>query len=900
MKGRETAMFSNDRWHARSVEDVLRTLGTGRTGLSVEEASRRLQETGPNELRREAVASPLVLFLHQFKDFLMVILLVATAVSALLGEVLDAAVIFAIVVLSALLGFFQEYRASRALEALKRMAAPEADVVRDGQEQKVLAREVVTGDIVLLATGDRVPADGRIVEDYNLKVDESAFTGESEPVMKQSEPLAGETPLPERTDMAYAGTTVIAGRGAAVVVATGMQSEFGKIAHLVQIEDGRHSPLEQRMAEIGRRLGMGAIAIVAVVVLAGLGRGEHPLDMFLWGVSLAVAAVPEALPAVVTGALTIGVQRMARRQAIVRRLPAVETLGSTTVICSDKTGTLTKNEMTVRRLWLGEQTLEVTGIGYEPRGDIIGPIETDRSDIATLARIAALCNDAHLLRNEKGRHYVLGDPTEGALLVLAAKAGFEPEPLRLEYPRVEEIPFDSVRKRMTTIHQMPEGAGLVCAKGAPEVILSRCSLFLKSGKPAPLTPDVRRRIVENNENMASQALRLLALAYREIESPTVEATEETAEKDLVFVATTGMVDPPREEVKAALRLAQQAGVRTVMVTGDHRLTAVAVARELGWQQDGEMALTGADLDRIADEQFPSVAERVGVYARTSPEHKLRLVSALQSKGQIVAMTGDGINDAPALRRADIGVAMGLAGTDVTKEAADMVLSDDNYATIVAAIEEGRVIYDNIRKFIRYLLSTNSGELLTVFVAVIAGLPMPLLAIQILWINLVTDGLPALALGVEPAEPGVMRRPPRPPHESIFARGLWQHIIWVGLMMAAGSLAVMVWGLANYSLETTRTMVFLTLASFQMFHVLAIRSERESVFKVGFFSNPYLTGGVALAFALQLAITYLPLLQATFSTTSLDILQLGVCLGVSHSIFWAVEAEKWLWHHRPRR
>ncbi|MDO8673249.1 MAG: HAD-IC family P-type ATPase, partial [Dehalococcoidia bacterium] len=613
-------------------------------------------------------------------------------------------------------------------------------------------------------------------------------------------------------------------------------------------------------------------------------------------------AVPEALPAIVTGALTIGVQRMARRRAIVRRLPAVETLGSVTVICSDKTGTLTRNEMTVRRLWLAEQELEVTGVGYDAEGTVLlaGQPKGESPDLAMFARVSVLCNDAHLLSGQNERQSVLGDPTEGSLLVLAAKAGIAPEPVRLDYPRVNEIPFDAVRKRMTTIHRTPAGRGLACLKGAPEVILNRCSQYMKEGSPTPITPDIRRNILEHSETMAEQALRVLALAYRELDHHLVEMTEENVEADLIFVGLAGMVDPPRQEVKHAIAAANQAKVRTVMITGDHKLTALAVARELGWKQDSETALTGVDLDRISDEDLPLIAASVGVYARTSPEHKLRLVRALQENGQIVAMTGDGINDAPALRRADVGVAMGIAGTDVTKEAADIVLADDNFATIVAAVEEGRVIYDNIRKVIRYLLTTNSGELLTVFIAVLAGWPMPLLAIQILWVNLVTDGLPALALGVEPAEPGVMRRPPRPPGESIFARGLWQHVVWVGSLMAVGSLGVMYWGMANYSLDTTRTMVFLTLASFQMFHILAIRSERESLFKIGLFTNPYLLGAVLLTFALQMAITYVPFLQATFSTRPLNLLQLAVCLITSSTVFWGVEIEKWQLRRRSSR
>ena len=884
-------------WHARKPDEVLRALGTSRNGLSAEEARRRLEEVGPNELRREQRVSPIILFLHQFKAFLVLLLLGATIVSIALGEVLDAAVILAIVVLSAFLGFVQEYRASRALEALKRMAAPMADVIRGAEEQRVPSREIVPGDIILLSVGDRVPADARLIEVYNLKVDESTFTGESMPVEKQVDPLPEDLPLADRTNMVFAGTTVIHGRGVAVVVATGMNTEFGQIAHLVQMTEEEHTPLESRMEEIGRRLGVAALGIVGVVVALGIWRGGELLEMFIWGVSLAVAAVPEALPAVVTGTLTIGVQRMARRNAIIRKLPAVETLGSTTVICSDKTGTLTKNEMTVRRIWLGGRWIEVTGTGYEPQGEfrLDSNVLVPQGDLLQLARIAVLCNDAHLLRDQAGRHYILGDPTEGSLLVLAAKASQEPEPVRIDYPRVNEIPFSPVRKRMTTVHLTPEGKGIVCIKGAPEVVLAHCTRYLRDGQAMPLGAATRQAVMMASEEMASQALRVLALAYKEIPNPYVEATEEFLETDLTLAGVLGMVDPPREEVQQALRKAELAGVRSVMVTGDHRLTAIAVARELGLLKEGDITLTGSELDGLSDEEFLRIVDRVTVYARTSPQHKLRIVHALQAREHIVAMTGDGINDAPALRQANIGVAMGITGTDVTKESADMILADDNYATIVRAIEEGRIIYDNIRKFLRYLLSTNSGEILTMFIAVLVGLPVPLLAIQILWVNLITDGLPALALALEPAEQDVMQRPPRPPRESVFARGLWQHILWVGMLMATGTLAIMIWALSRYSLESAQTMVFLTLASFQLFHVMAIRSERQSLISLGPLSNPYLTAAVALAFALQLAVTYLPPLQGAFRTVNLDGLQMTACLLVSSTVLWAVEFEKWLLH-----
>ncbi|MBI4322597.1 MAG: calcium-translocating P-type ATPase, SERCA-type [Chloroflexi bacterium] len=858
-------------WHARSVEQTLEELGSGRDGLSTVEALRRLDEFGPNELRKEGDKSPLLIFLHQFKEFLMVLLLIATGISVIVGEFLDAAVIMFIVVVSAFLGFVQEFRASRALDALKRMSAPVASVVRDGEEQKVPAREVVPGDIVLLATGDRAPADGRLIEEYNLKVDQSAFTGESEAVEKDVREIPAETPLADMTNVVFAGTTVIYGRGVAVTFATGMRTEFGKIAHLVQAAEDEHTPLESRMGEIGRKLGLGSLAIVVLVVGLGLLRGEHLLAMFLWGLSLAVAAVPEALPAVVTGALTIGVQRMARRHAIIRKLPAVETLGSTTIICSDKTGTLTKNEMTVRRIWMGEQVISVTGVGYEPIGEFRLNDQSAVKDggLALLSRIAVLCNDAHLLRDEKGRHHVVGDPTEGALLVMAAKAGHEPEPARIDYPRTGEIPFSSARKRMTTVHRTPADSVLVCMKGAPEVVLQHCTHYWLGGQALFLSDEVRRRILAENEDMASRALRVLGFAYRELPSPHLELTEENVERRLTFVALVGKVDPPREEARAALLRAEDAGIRSVMITGDHKLTAVAVARELGLLKEDDLTLTGTELDGLRDEEFIKQVGDIAVYARVSPEHKLRIVQTLQHTGHVAAMTGDGINDAPALRSAAIGVAMGITGTDVTKEAADMVLADDNFATIVAAVEEGRAIYDNVKKYLAYLLSSNVGEILIVLVAGLVGLPLPLLTTQILWVNLVTDGLPALALGIDPPDPDIMRRPPRPAGESVFTPGVTMLIGLVALLMAAGTLPVFVWKLqATGDVVEARTMAFTLLVMFEMFNAFNCRSEKHSIFAVGPFRNRWLLLAVVSSILLQMAVLYIPFLQDIFRVTAL--------------------------------
>ena len=898
----ETRLAPSD-WHALSTQEALRALRSCPTGLDAVQVNRRLEAVGPNELRREEKVSPLALFLGQFKSFLILLLLAATAISMLIGEVLDAAVIFLIVVLSALLGFIQEYRASRALEALRRLSAPTAEVIREGREVRVPTREIVPGDIVVLATGDRVPADGRLLEAHNLRVDESPLTGESEPVDKHTEPLPADLPLGDRVNMAYTGTTVIAGRGTAVVVATGMKTEFGQIAHLVQVADEKGTPLERRMEEIGRRLGTAALFVVAVVVALGILRGGDLFEMFFWGASLAVAAVPEALPAVVTAALTIGVQRMARRNAIVRKLPAVETLGSTTVICSDKTGTLTRNQMTVRQVWLGGRSIEVTGVGYEPEGEFYLDghlVGRQDDDLSRLAQIAVLCNDSNLVQ-ANGRHRMVGDPTEGALVVAAAKAGLEPKQVRERYPRIAEVPFDSVRKRMVTLHSTPEGAGLVCAKGAPEVILPLCTHYLREGRSLPLTEETRREVLAEAERMAANALRVLALSYREAPTSNLEPAAETLERDLTLAGLVGEMDPPRPEAAEAMRHAEAAGIRSVMTTGDHKATAIAVARALGMMKEGTLALTGGELDRLPQEEFEDLVRRVAVYARVSPQHKMRIVAALKDHGEVIAMTGDGVNDAPALKAADIGVAMGITGTDVTKEAADMVIADDNYATIVRAVEEGRVIYDNIRKFLRYLLATNSGEILTMFAAVLVGLPLPLVAIQILWINLVTDGLPALALGVEPAEADVMRRPPREPNESVFARGVWQHIVWVGILMATGTLGVFYWGLTNFPLDTARTLTFLTLAAFQLFHVLAIRSERESLFRQGVFSNPFLLGAVAVAFLLQASVIYVPFLQPAFATQPLSPIQFAVCIAVASSVFVAVEYEKWLRRRsRPQR
>ncbi len=894
-------------WHSLDVEEVLRKLGTSEEGLSEEEAQKRLEEFGPNELRKEKGKSPWSIFLDQFKDFLILLLLAATFVSLLIGEVFDAAAIMAIVVMSAFLGFLQEYRAERALEALKKMAAPEAVVLRGGRERRIPAREVVPGDIILLHAGDKVPADARLIEQFNLRVDEAPLTGESVPVNKEVAILPPETALADRKNMLYAGTVVTYGRGKAAVVATGMETEFGRIAQMIQTVVEEETPLERRMAEIGKWLGIGSLAVVAVVSALGLLRGHELLEMFLWGVSLAVAAVPEALPAVVTGALAIGVQRMARRNAIVRRLPAVETLGCTTFICSDKTGTLTKNEMTVRRIWLDGEIIEVTGVGYEPKGEFIvvrgkgqgaggnPPSPPDpyfHEGLKLLLRTALLCNDAHLER-ESEAWTLIGDPTEGALVVAAAKAGLDKRELDRLYPRIAEVPFTSERKRMTTVHAAPDGAKLVCSKGAPEIVLERCGRIWRDGSIVELSEAERNEILRANEGMAADALRVLGVAYKELPPEASDFGEDVVERDLVFLGLMAMIDPPRDEVRDALRLCEQAGVKVAMVTGDHRLTAVAIAQELGMLKEGGLTLTGVELDKLSDEEFEGIVEDVAVYARVSPEHKMRIVEALKKRGHIVAMTGDGVNDAPALKRADMGVAMGITGTEVTKEASDMVLADDNFATIVAAIEEGRAIYDNVKKYLAYLLSCNVGEILIMFVASLMGLPLPLTAIQILWVNLVTDGLPAIALGVDPPEPDIMLRPPRDPKESVFTLPVKLLIAVVSILMTAGIIPVFASVLPGEGLIKAQTMAFAMMTMFEMFNAFNCRSERHSIFEVGPLANRWLVLAVLSSILLQVAVVYIPFLQSVFGTAGLDLADWLLIIAISSSALIVVEAGKWL-------
>ena len=887
------------RFHSLNIGDVLETLQSSVKGLDDSEARTRLERYGANELRREKQISPFRIFAEQFKEILIVILLAATLLSFLVGETVDAIVILAIVFACAILGFAQEHRAERSLEALKKMAAPTATVMRNGREMQIPSRDIVSGDVILIKTGDRVPADARIIEEFNLKVDEASLTGESTPVRKHAEPVAENAPVMEQANIAFSGTTVTYGHGKAVVFSTGMETEFGKIAKIIQATTEEKTPLENRLEHVGKWLGISCVVVCVVVAGLGILRGHPILEMVIWGVSLAVAAVPEALPAVVTGALAIGVQRISKRNAIVRKLPAVETLGCTTVICADKTGTLTRGEMTVRRVYLNDRFIDVTGTGYVPKGNFLFDGEAANDErISILAQIGLLCNDARV-ESQSSAWTLIGDPTEGALVVLAVKAGLDQDKVRDAYPRVGEVPFSSERKRMTTVHSTPQGAMVAYMKGAPEILLERCASILKESGVSPLSDSEKKRILAANEKMAGDALRVLAVAYRTLpaSSDSIEYTEEYVEHDSTFVGLVGMMDSPRDEAKRAIQTCRNAGVKTVMITGDHKLTASVIAKQLGILGDDNRVLTGSELDGLSDGELEDLVEDVSVYARVSPEHKMRIVKALKARGHIVAMTGDGVNDAPALKNADIGVAMGITGTDVAKEASDMILTDDNFASIVSAMEEGRGIYDNIKKYIAYLLSCNVGEILLMFIAGLLAWPLPLVAVQLLWVNLATDGLPALALGVDPPDPDIMKRPPRDPRESIFTRPIKLLILGVSLIMILVLLPTFDWAYHLKGLVYAQTMIFTTVVIFELFNAFNCRSERHSLLKIGPFSNRWLMIAVAISLLMQLAVLYTPAFDVLLDTVPLSVTDWFVILPLSSTPLIAIELAK-LWKGRP--
>jgi len=854
-------------------------------GLSEKEAKRRLREYGPNTIAEKKKVSALKILIAQFTDFMILILLAATAISMFMGETTEAITIIAIVVVNAILGFVQEYRTERTMEALKGLAAPSAKVLRNGNVVSIPAEQVVPGDVIIVEAGDRVPADATLIESNSLQADESLLTGESVPVEKTSK-AAGNKSSDEsyKKNQIYMGTIVVSGRGRALVHATGMQTEMGKIADMIQNIEDEQTPLQRKLEHLGKFIVYACLIICAVVTVTGILRGEELFTMLLSGISLAVAAIPEGLPAIVTIALALGVQRMLKRNALIRKLPAVETLGCANVICSDKTGTLTENRMTVRKIYAGNMFFDVKGSGYSPDGRFeAGSREVNPDNYESLKltlQIGALCNNAKIVKESGKKSGALkkiksiitgqdlwrinGDPTEGALLVAAAKAGLTEELLNDTFIRIDELPFDSDRKCMSVICENRRGESYVFTKGAPDVIIKKCSKIHSSGGITNMSPMERARILRLNDNMASEALRVLGMAYKKLNSKNYSKNE--LENDLIFVGLVGMIDPPRREAQDAVQKCRVAGIKPVMITGDHKLTAAAIAKELKIYSRGEKILTGSELDTMNEMELEKIADDVSVYARVSPKHKLMIVRALKRKNYIVAMTGDGVNDAPAVKEADIGVSMGITGTDVTKEASSMILMDDNFATIVAAIEEGRIIYDNIRKFIRYLLACNIGEVLTMFLGMLIGLPIPLMPIQILWVNLVTDGLPAIALGLDPPEKDIMMRPPRHSSDNIFSDGLLEMIVVRGIILGLCTLAVYV-SVLYFTADVilARTCGFITLVLTQLTHVFECKSEKKTIFEIPVFNNKFLVFAVLCSLAMILSVVYIPFLQPIFKT-----------------------------------
>ncbi|NYE05255.1 Ca2+-transporting ATPase [Bacillus niacini] len=850
------------------VEKVLDTDFS--SGLSPEAVKKRVAQHGLNELQEGEKQSALLLFFSQFKDFMVLVLLAATLLSGLLGEYIDAIAIIAIVIINGFLGFFQERRAERSLQALKELSAPQVSVLREGQWVKIPSKEIVPGDIIKFSSGDRIGADVRIIESRSLEIEESALTGESVPVSKHIDPLKTINPgIGDMENIAFMGTMITRGSGVGVVIGTGMKTAMGQIADLLQNAQTQETPLQRRLEQLGKILITVALLLTVLVVAIGVLQGHELYTMFLAGVSLAVAAIPEGLPAIVTVALSLGVQKMIKKNAIVRKLPAVETLGCASVICSDKTGTMTQNKMTVTHLWSGGNTWTVDGVGYQPRGDFYrGNTRVHPKDEKALQQMlifGMICNHSEL--KIKDEDYILdGDPTEGALLVSAMKAGLDRTNLLDEFTIIKEFPFDSARKMMSMHVKDKQGRNFIVTKGAPDVIIGKSESILWDGKTQYLGQSVQNQVQEAINNLASKALRTIAIAFKPIPANTVILSEQEAENKLTFIGVQGMIDPPRPEVKDAVKECKEAGIKTVMITGDHVITAKAIASQLGILTKKSMVLDGNALSNMSVEELEEVVDDVSVFARVSPEHKLKIVKALQNRGHIVAMTGDGVNDAPAIKAADIGVAMGITGTDVAKEASSLVLLDDNFATIKSAIEEGRNIYENIRKFVRYLLASNVGEILVMLFAMILALPLPLVPIQILWVNLVTDGLPAMALGLDRPEEDVMKRKPRSPNEGVFSRGLGWKVVSRGFLIGIVTLLafMIVYKQNPENLQYAQTIAFATLVLAQLIHVFDCRSEK-SVLSRNPFGNQYLVWAVVSSLALMIAVIYYPPFQPIFHT-----------------------------------
>ncbi|MHA2297720.1 MAG: cation-translocating P-type ATPase [Candidatus Hodarchaeales archaeon] len=914
-----------EKWHTLSSDKILKILNTSESGLSEEEAAKRLEKYGYNEIEREGGISPLFLFFDQFKDFLIIILIVAAVISIVIGffesfqggtsdpseYLLDAIVIMVIVILNALLGFYQEYRAEKAIEALQEMQETKSVVTRDGNDMLIPSSMLVPGDIVDLEAGNSVPADIRLIQSFNVKAVEAALTGESVPVSKQDAIVSEDSIIGDQIGMTFMGTNIVTGRGMGVVVRTGMRTEIGEIARMISEVEQEDTPLQKKLAKLGKQLGIIILVICGVVSIAGVirfGFETHVLiEMFILGVSLAVAAIPEGLPAVVTLSLAIGVRRMIKRNALIRKLPAVETLGSSSVICSDKTGTITHNTMTVRMIWTPDKEISVTGRGWSLDGVFLDSNNrkidpTAEPSVNLLLEDAVCCNNASVSKNGN-KFDIIGDPTEAALVVLGKKAGISKSGCLEKYPSKFQFPFDSERKLMSTVHGFngDPSRRVILVKGAVDVLLKICDRYIDvNGEIKPLNDELAEKIIKQNDKYAENALRVLSFAYKE-ESEEIDSiidmtqTSDIAESKLIFLGLVGMIDPPRKETKEAIEICQKAGIKVKMITGDHAITAVSVAKEIGLinpksnTEISEVVLTGKDMDKLTDDELASKINDIQVFARVSPAHKLKIISALKKHKEVVVMTGDGVNDAPALAKADIGVAMGITGTDVSKEASEMILTDDNFATIVNAVEEGRSIFDNMLKFITYLLSCNAAEVLTIFVGIMIGLPLPLLAIQILWVNLMTDALPALALGVSATEPDVMTRPPRPLDQGILNKDTASNILVAGLTMSLFTLLVFIAGLGpnmyNPSEEILRraqTAALTVLITFQLFHAIN-NSEKGTIFTRQLFLNKYLFLAIIISFSLHLGLIYIPFMQEIFRTTGLNIIDLMIAIGVSFII-----------------
>ncbi|MHB0999078.1 MAG: cation-translocating P-type ATPase [Armatimonadota bacterium] len=876
--------------------DLLQEMGTHpERGLPQCEAEERLLKHGRNELVETTRKSAFAMFSSQFKDIMVLVLIAAGIISAATGDAKDTIVIAAVVILNAIMGFVQEYRAENALAALKRLAVPNAKVIRDGRLVDVPAHNLVPGDLVRVQAGDLIPCDGRLTEAVNLAIEEAALTGESVPVEKDALiPSDPDAPLGDRKSEVFMGTTITQGRGTFLATCTGMSTELGKIAKMIEENPARETPLQKRLSQLGMWLAIGALIICAVVLVSGLLQGRDFKTMLLASISLAVAAIPESLPAVITISLALGAQRMVHRNALIRKLPAAETLGCVTTICSDKTGTLTQNKMRVDSIYAGGHLVRRNTNGFIAIGRELLDGELSQTGDKSLQKFleaVSLCNDGRLQADHEGNVEAVGDPTETSLLIAAQHTGMDPNSMQVLFPRIAEVPFDSVRKRMTTVHQSANGTIQSFTKGALDMILPRCLWELHDGVLTELNESCIERIRTIAEEFASRGDRIIAGASRAHSIVPADINADALECDMIFLGFAGISDPPRPEVAEAVAKCKSAGIQVNMITGDHMLTAAAIGNDLGIITQGDSVCSGAELDRLNKHTLAEKIENCRIYARVSPENKVQIVEALQSGGHIVAMTGDGVNDAPSLKQADIGIAMGITGTDVSREASDMVLTDDNFATIVAAVEEGRTIYDNIRKFVRYTLATNFGEVLTMFCGMLIGLPLPLLPIQILWINLVTDGLPALALGMEKSEGNVMNRPPRDPKESLFARGLWQHILWVGAFMAIATLGLFMLEIPKHGIDYARTMSFFTLATFQLFHVVAIRRERDSAFKSNMFANPFLAVAVIGTFILQTLIISSTWAAHIFKGVPVAPIDILLCTVVASTILFAVEFEK---------